>query len=227
MFMDAVFPRGNEQAFAEMAAKLGIRSLLFLYRQGDRMPAFQHALHPHVRIWQGLYAEGARCASLRRDPLGLAVALAPAKSEAVIEQGSADAVFSLERASRPDGMHYRFSGLNHVRCAEARDRRVLIGLSLSDLLAAQGRRRAVLLGRMAQNIRICAKLCTPMAVASLASSPWGLWPEQEVRSLLIALGADGRQAEDALHALAMRASVVDDTRRGIIRAEGLVSEPLD
>ncbi len=225
MFVDAVLPHGNEQAFLEMAAKLGIRGLLFLYRQGERLPPAP--IHPMVRVWQGLYAEGARCASLRRNPLGLTVALAPAKSETILEQGSADAVFSLERASRPDGMHYRFSGLNQVRCAEARGKRVLIGLSLADLLFAQGKRRAVLLGRMAQNIRICGKLGTPMAAASLASSPWGLWPEQEVRSLLIALGAGSRQAEDALFALAARASVVDDTKRGIIRAEGLVSEPLD
>ena len=225
MFVDAVLPHGNEQAFLEMAAKLGIRGLLFLYRQGERLPPAP--IHPMVRVWQGFYAEGARCASLRRNPLGLTVALAPAKSETILEQGSADAVFSLERASRPDGMHYRFSGLNQVRCAEARGKRVLIGLSLADLLFAQGRRRAVLLGRMAQNIRICGKLGTPMAAASLASSPWGLWPEQEVRSLLIALGAGSRQAEDALFALAARASVVDDTKRGVIRAEGLVSEPLD
>ena len=103
---------------------------------------------------------------------------------------------------------------------------VQVGIALNPLLQSSGRHRARLLGRFAQNIRLCGKFSTPMTVASLASSPWGLWAPVEIRSLLLSLGADAGQANATLASTAERVRHVSEAKRGIVRGKGIVFEVL-
>lgn len=225
MFIDVVLPKGNEKEFIAMARRLGISGLVFLYPKKEKAKRFQCADSDFL-VWHGLCAGGKDCSKLRRDALTYTAALDPAKAEVVLEKGSADAVFYLENSRRKDSMHYRLSGLNQVLCVHAREKEVHIGIALQPLLHNQGRHRARLLGRYSQNIRFCRKFKTGMTVASLAASPWELWAPDEIRSLLLSLGAAPGQAKGILAATAERISRVEDAHRGVLRTKMIVSEPL-
>lgn len=228
MFVDIALPNGNEEELVAMARRLGIAGLVFLYpdKQKVRKQAEPQCADSDVPVWRGLCASGKECVKLRRDALVYAAALDPAKAEVVLEKGSADSVFYLENSRRSDSMHYRLSGLNQVLCAHARTKEVQIGIALQPLLCSSGKRRAQLLGRYGQNIRFCRKFKTEMTVASLATSPWELWAPDEIRSLLLSLGASAGQANATLAATAERASRVSDAHRGILRTKEIVVEQL-
>lgn len=228
MFVDIVLPKGNEQEFVAMARRLGISGLVFLYPKKQRVPkqVQSQCADDDFPVWRGLCAEDKDCSKLRRDALVYTAALDPAKAEVVLEKGSADAVFYLENARRKDSLHYRLSGLNQVLCIHAREKEVQIGIALHPLLNSSGKRRAQLLGRYSQNIRLCRKFKTGMTVASLAASPWELWAPDEIRSLLVSIGASPGQANSILTATAERASRVSDARKGILRAKAIVVEQL-
>ncbi len=228
MFVDIALPKGNEDGFIALAKRLGIAGLIFLYpaEQKAQKQITSQCAGGDFPVWRGLCAGGRDCAKLRRDALTYTAALDPAKAEAVLESGTADAVFCLENARKRDSMHYRMSGLNQVLCAHARERGVQIGLALQPLLRSQGKHRAQLLGRYSQNIRFCRKLRAGMTVASLATSPWELWAPDEIRSLLISIGASPGQANAILAATAERISRVADAHKGILRTEMIASEPL-
>ncbi len=223
MFIDVVMPSGNEKEFVEMAQRLGISGLIFLYPKKQKL----QIVNDGFPVYQGITASGKGCMKLKRDALVYAAALEPEKAQAFLEQGRADAVFLLEAEKKRDGMHYRRSGLNQVLCIHAREKEVHIGLALAPILRTKGWKRARLLGRMMQNLRFCRKFRTPIAVASLAESPWELFSPGDIRSLLLTLGASGKQANAALEVTAERMARIADAEKGIIRTKQIVSVPVD
>src|SRR3989338_6580410 len=81
-------------------------------------------------------------------------------NRAVVSSRYVDILLDPHLGSRKDFMHQRNSGLNHVLCALAKENNVAIGFSFSSILHAE--KRAVLLGRIMQNILLCRKYKIPM-----------------------------------------------------------------
>ncbi len=167
--IDIVFPDKNEQEFEEMAKKLGIQELIFVYKDNKNAKALlvepQHVRKTHDKG---------------------KIAICTASREAI--ERAADLVFGFELLETREHTHYRASGMNQVLCKLATDKKVKIGLSFSQILNAYGQKRAILTGRMIQNITFCQKYKTPMKIASFATNPYEMRAPAELTAFFTQLG---------------------------------------
>jgi hypothetical protein len=86
-----------------------------------------------------------------------------------LQNRDVDLVYGLEGVARKDGMHHRYSGLNQIMCKVARDANTMVGFDFGAVLRAKGVRRAQLLGRIEQNIRLCKKYKVEWSWCSLGT----------------------------------------------------------
>lgn len=177
--IDIVFPNKNEEEFIKMAERLGISGLVFAYKDKKEFYTKESVLP----ITNALIVEPK---NVRKAHDNKIMAICGASREA-IERG-ADIVYGFELLAEKDPTHYRASGLNQVLCKLAADKKVQIGFSFSTILNFIGQKRAILLGRMAQNITFCQKYKTPMRMASFAADPWEMRAPAELKAFFTQLG---------------------------------------
>ena len=114
-------------------------------------------------------------------------------NRAVVSSRSVDILLDPHLGSRKDFMHQRNSGLNHVLCALAKENNVAIGFSFSSILHAE--KRAVLLGRIMQNILLCRKYKIPMVIGSFAKEEWDVRNEKDLQAFFQVLGMTGKEVQ--------------------------------
>lgn len=175
--IDVVFPNKNEQEFIEIAKKLGITGLIFAYK--DKKDFYQEKTT--IPITNALLVEPKNLHKFRGIPT-----ICTASREA-IERG-ANVVYDFELQEQKEHTHYRRSGLNQVLCKLATDKKVHIGISFANLLNNTGQKRAMILGRIMQNITFCQKYKTKIKIASFATSPYEMRAPQDLRALFQQLG---------------------------------------
>ncbi len=183
--IDIVLVRESEVGFAEFAKHLGYSDVLFVFR------SVEQALASDMKR-KGVLVEVKDIAKVKK--LGL-LAFCHGTREA-IERG-ADVVFGFELDASKDKMHYREGGLNQVLCELAHEKGVTIGFSLASLLQASPAQRALLFGRIVQNVELCRKYKVAMRIGSFAASPFGLRGAEDVISLFTQLGMTRTEAVDA------------------------------
>ena len=83
------------------------------------------------------------------------------------------------------------SGLNHVLAEIATKNKVRIGIDLKDLLSMERKEKAIQLARIRQNIKICRKAKTKLALLNIKD-------KKDAFSLLLTLGASTQQAKEAI-----------------------------
>jgi len=110
-----------------------------------------------------------------------------------------DFILSPEYIRKRDFPDYRNSGLNQVLCAEAARSNIAIAFNFSDILHLSGEEKAIRLGRMMQNARLCRKFNVPMILATFASSEDELRIPEELISFGLSLGMSRIDAEKALN----------------------------
>ncbi len=177
--IDIVFPNKNEEEFIEMAKKLGIAGLIFAYKNKNEF----YEKKTDMPIINALFVEPK---NIQKAKQLSAPSICPASREA-IERG-ANIVFNFEILEEKEHTHYRRSGLNQVLCKLATDKKAAIGFSFSTILQYTGQKRAMLLGRIAQNITFCQKYKTPMKIASFATSPYEMRAPADLKALFTQLG---------------------------------------
>ncbi len=190
--IDIVVPNGNEKELLETALKLGYSGLCFAYSKPTDAPA--------------------KCYSALLNKTG--------KADLILFEGSSigkqcDAVFDLEKSDKRDILQ-RHSGLNHVLAKEAFDKRKIICFNFSSLL---GGRKEIIMGRMMQNIKLCQKYKTQMAIASFARYPQELRNPSDIESLFRLLGM--KNPKKALNAVEERVLLNIKKRKGIVLKEGI------
>lgn len=173
--IDIVFPEGNEEEFIRMAEKLGIDKVIFAYKT---KPEFGKSNRQKALMVEPKHVQNAKAQGI--------ITICPGSREA-IERG-ADIAYNFEQEKKRDATHYRESGLNQVLCRIATEKNVKIGLSFSSIIAEKGHKRAILIGRMMQNIRICQKYKTPMKIASFAKTPYEMRAQAELIAFFSQLG---------------------------------------
>jgi len=119
-------------------------------------------------------------------------------NRAVLENRKVDLLVGVERSSRDDMMHFRNSGLNQVLCKLAHKNDIAIAFNFNDLLKARGIERSVLLGRMAQNVRLCRKYKNKMIIASFAGNEYELKSANDLVSFGIVIGMAPKEAKESL-----------------------------
>lgn len=177
---DYVFPKDNEKELLEMAGRLGIEELCFVYSELREPPKIKSK----VKISTAVICE-------RKDIRKFkgkieTIIKAPESIEEVrkiVEQDKPDMILDLEPAQRKDFIHHRGSGLNQVLCKLMADNGVKLGISFSAILASKEKRRAQLLGRIAQNLKFAKKFKFEIVLGSFVSEPYQMRSEDSLNSL--------------------------------------------
>src|SRR3989344_3633957 len=82
----------------------------------------------------------------------------------IINDKKVNLIINVENSAHKDFMHARNSGLNQVLCKILKERDITVGFSFDAVHNKEGMDRAILLGRMMQNARICRKFKVKTAV---------------------------------------------------------------
>ncbi len=191
--MDIVFPERNEQDFFEMAKKLGYKELLLVYPSVQPVPKPPAGLKIKIAV----LAEPGKARNLR-DKGFFVVVKSSDKDRMILEQGAATVLFGAESTQSKDYMHQRGSGLNHVMCELAKKKNVAIGFGFANILESSGGQRAILLGRIMQNIMLCRKYKVRMIIASFARSPWQMRSPHDLQSFFVTLGMHAEEVKKGL-----------------------------
>ena len=106
----------------------------------------------------------------------------------VLERGEVKGVYDVELLEHHDSFHYRRSGINHILCDIMARKNISLVFNIRTLLEYSGRERAILFGRVTQNIRLCRKYKVSMKCGSLAEKPEQLRSLHDAEALLRILG---------------------------------------
>ncbi len=97
-----------------------------------------------------------------------------------------------------DSLHYRRGGLNQIIARILAKKEVVISMNLSLLSSLPADKRAYLIGRQMQNIKIARKSGLRMVFSSFASSAYDMKNPRDVASLGILMGMSPEQAAESM-----------------------------
>jgi len=186
---DIVFAQNNEEEFLKTAKQIGIKSLTFVYSDASSF----YAKKGSVPYDCAVLCQPQKIPAMKSKKIPY---LCPASRDA-IERG-APLTFNFEITEDKDHTHYRRSGLNQVLCKLATQKNVAIGFSLHTLLTLDGRKRAMIMGRIMQNITFLRKYKTTMKIASFATTPYEMRAPSDIESLFVSLGMRPEECKRAL-----------------------------
>jgi RNase P/RNase MRP subunit p30 len=105
----------------------------------------------------------------------------------IMEQSWIQFFTNIETSTGRDHTHYRRSNFNQVLANLAKNTGKTYVVDFSNILKVTGRKRAILLGRIMQNIRICDKFKVPVAIATFAINKHELRNPEDLKAFLRAL----------------------------------------
>ena len=108
----------------------------------------------------------------------------------IAEQAKFEILLSVEKGNRKNKIRQIDSGLNHVLAKIASKNGIAIGINLKEIIILGKKEKAERLAKIKQNIKICRKSRTRLAVIGA--------PVQEARELLQSLGASTQQIKEAI-----------------------------
>ncbi len=163
---DFVILSGNEKEFVKMAEKLGYSELVFVGNSDVSNIKTKLKLISSKRISKS---------DIKKD-------------RGLIENKKVDIIYEFEQMNRKDSMHFRNSGLNQVIAKLMKEKDVAYGLSFSQILNSSKEARAVMIGRMMQNIKICKKYKVPIIIASFSRNPYEMRDYRDLIAFARTLG---------------------------------------
>lgn len=183
---DIIFPNNNEKEFIKVAERLETKEMFFIYpykknvlEHREKIKLLQSSTK--IRLNLGLIANPLDIMKAK-NVCSFIITESSEKDQYVLEKQKPSLIFNLEASERRDKTHYRTSGLNQVLCTLAYKNNITIGFSFSSLLNSKLKQRAILLGRMMQNIRLCRKYKVNTLFASFAKHPYEMRPEKDLQS---------------------------------------------
>ena len=201
MFSDIVIPKNNETEFVEIASKLGLRKLYFLYNfneynQENIKKKLDYINNKKINLKIGFLVNQKNINNAMQHSKLLA-AKSSDKDRLFIEGEKIKLIYGFEEINKKDYMHQRASGLNHILCELARKNNIAIGFSYSSLLNKSGHVTSILIGRMMQNIRLCQKYKVKTAIGAFSENPFDLRSQHDVMSLFNMFGMDNRKIKES------------------------------
>jgi hypothetical protein len=157
---DVVMPKQNEEAFIDMALKLGYKKICFLTDQ--RTYSYMSQKIAVLRAY------------LAKDPSEIAKArknfdFVFANADRKFFESNVDCIINAELSDRKDSFHYRNTLLNQVHAKLAKENKITILFNFNLFL---GTDKPKMLGRMMQNADIVRKYHLQHAAYSLAKTPY-------------------------------------------------------
>ena len=190
--IDAVIPNNNEKEFIEIAEKLGYKKIIFLYTTEKNVPQIKSE---KIKIDFGiLTTKGGKGKHKTFMQSG-------ENDQNIIENNSPNVIFGFEAKSEKDYIHQRASGLNHIMCTFAQKNNVVIAFSFQQILKSYKSKRAQIIGRIKQNIKLCRKYKVTMAIASFATNHYEMRAPQDMQAFFCLMGMHPAEAKKAVETL--------------------------
>ena len=186
MFTDICFPQGNEEAFIQIAERLGTRSLCFAYPG----PMNIRRLSAKINLFYAFTNE-------KYHKEGLIISKNVSRQQ--IENPNIHLLYGFEGIEAKDSFHSRKSGLNQVLCELISNKKKLIGISFSDLLNSE--KKQLLIGRIMQNARLARKYDCSIYIGSFAKTPFELRAERELKSVAACFGLNPLEVKSSCSSL--------------------------
>ena len=201
MYSDIAMPKNNETEFVEIASKLGLRKLYFLYSfdeyNQDGIKKKLDSINNKINLKIGFLVNQKNINKAIGKSILLAVKSSD-KDRLFIEDKKIKLIYGFEGLNKKDYMHQRASGLNHILCELARKNNIAIGFSYSSLFNISGKATSLLIGRMMQNIRLCQKYKVKTIIGSFSEKPFDLRAHHDVMSLFNIFGMDNRKIKESI-----------------------------
>jgi RNase P/RNase MRP subunit p30 len=199
MFIDIAVPKDNEQAFIEIAEKLGCSGLVFLYAKEDKRIKERIkdlSKSTKMKLYTGLLVKDANKARKAKKDFDLLFGLGTRQN---FESRDIDVLFDLESGPRQDYIHNRNSGLNQVHCKLAKEKKKTLAFSFNQVLKTE--HPEIIIGRLMQNLALCKKYKNDFVIASFAREPYEMRFHKDYVAFLKAVGAHNKQAKEAVEIL--------------------------
>ncbi len=196
--MDIVLPKNNEAEFIEIASKLGIKKLCFLYNFDEyNEQKAQHKLesikdHKDIDIEIGFIVNHKNINKAYKQSK-LVVVKSFDKDRYFIESKKIRWIYGFEELQKKDYLHQRASGLNQHICELANKNNVAVGFSYSSLFNKNPIYISMIIGRMIQNISLCEKYNVKIVIGSFSEKPFDLRLYYDIKSLFTILGMSSNQ----------------------------------
>ncbi len=196
MFSEFVLPDNNEVEFVEIALRLGLRKISFLYNFDEysesrvqKRLSLINDLVEKINVEIGFIVNQKNLnKAIKKSNFLVAKSSSSDSDRFFIESGKLKMIYGFEENSKKDYLHQRASGLNHVFCSIAVKKNVAFGFSYSSLFDKNEQGRCVTLGRIIQNLSLCQKYDVKIVISSFAENPYDLRSFHDVISLFNLLG---------------------------------------
>ncbi len=192
MFVDVVFPKGNEEKFISVAEKLGYSGLVFVYDFSSAdVKKIQQRIEmlkersKKIGIYLGFVAKAQDCTKARNH-CELVLLKSSDKNHDNLEKRDFDVIFDLEMNPMKDTMHFRSSGLNQVLCNIAAKKKKIVGINFRNIIDAENKPKII--GRIMQNIKLCKKYKTQMVIFSGAKKALQMKGYHDLTSFMVVFG---------------------------------------
>ncbi|MDP3765012.1 MAG: RNase P subunit p30 family protein [Nanoarchaeota archaeon] len=193
--MDIAIPKNNEAEFIEIASKLGIKKLYFLYDfdnyNEENIQKKLNLINKNIDIGTGFIVNQKNLNKAFKESR-LLVVKSSDRDRFFIETQKIGIIYGFEEVYQKDYLHQRMSGLNHTLCNLANKNNVAIGFAYSSLFSKSSKLTSLIMGRMMQNIVLCQKYKVKTVIGSFSENPYEIRALHDVTSLFIMLGINGK-----------------------------------
>lgn len=199
MIADIIIPKNNEAEFVELAIKLGLKKIYFLYNfdESEEHKKFDLYNYEGIKIEAGLIVNQKNIIKASELSSFLVVKSSD-KDRLFIEGKKIKLIYGFEEIYKKDYLHQRASGLNHTICELIKKNNVIVGLPYSALFNKSGQATALLLGRMMQNINLCEKYKVRTLIGSFSETPYDLRAPHDIISLFTQLGMNAKNIKESI-----------------------------
>jgi len=115
-----------------------------------------------------------------------------------LEKLKIDFLVSVEKGEKKDSLKQRDSGLNHVSAKIAAEKGISIVINFSEISGLFGEEKALRIGRIIQNIKVCRKVNCRILIASFARNKKEMVSVHSRKSFGISLGMSSKQSKECV-----------------------------
>jgi RNase P/RNase MRP subunit p30 len=115
----------------------------------------------------------------------------------VVETLKIDYLVSPENNSIKDSLKQRASGMNHVIAEIAKKKNIQIVEDLTWLNNLQGKKKAIAISRVIQNVKICRKSNCQIKIATFAKQKEELFDQKQMTAIAFSFQMSSQQAKNA------------------------------
>jgi RNase P/RNase MRP subunit p30 len=168
--VDFLVPKGNEDDLLKTARSFGQEDVVMLYSLKDFSNLRNNSASDNYK--KGILFKDEASLKLVRKALSMSDYVVVRESEqmrSIMEACPGIYLYGLEFNARSDFVHFRNSGINHILLDIAKKNNISFLFNFSDFLDLDNKKKAIVLGRLKQNLLMFQKYKVNFAFASFAS----------------------------------------------------------